>query len=365
MSMCKKTIQIRKVMASLLQKSFRPAAVMIACGALAGLSGCSLMPEKIYTSSIFAMDTIMELQIAGQEDYTLQAEEIIRNLEKSLSVTDPDSQIARLNADGEGDVDAQVADIMKRAIDVCKRTDGDLDVTIYPVLKAWGFTTGEYSVPEDDEIAGLLANVDYSQVQVEAGNELSGAKVLLAEGMQIDLGSVAKGYTGSYVAEELRSLGVTSALLNLGGNVQCIGAKTNGQKWQVAVKSPFQDSATGMLGVIAAEDVAIISSGGYERYFEEDGETYWHILDPETGKPAKSGLASVTIIGKDGLVCDGLSTALFIKGLDEAVEFWKASEDFEAVFVTEDGEVYVTEGIAGDFRLTAEYSDSPLQVVRR
>ena len=350
-------IEKRKARAMKLPKRAWLAAVI--CSAVTVLTGCSLMPEKIYTSSIFAMDTIMEIQVAGGEDYTPVAEQTIRDIEKSLSVTDPDSQIARLNANGKADIPEQVADVMGRALDVCKRTNGDLDVTIYPVLKAWGFTTGEYKIPGDGELSELLENVDYKKVKV------NGSSASLPEGFQIDLGSVAKGYTGSFVADQLRSLGVTSALLNLGGNVQCIGTKPNGSKWQVAVKSPFEDSSTGMLGVIAADDVAIITSGGYERYFEQDGEIYWHILDPETGKPAKSGLASVTIIGKDGLVCDGLSTALFIKGLDQAVEFWKASNDFEAVFVTEDGQVYVTEGVAGDFKLTAEYCDAPLQIVRR
>jgi thiamine biosynthesis lipoprotein len=330
------------------------------------------------------MDTIMELQIAGREDYTPQAEETIRNIEKSLSVMDPESQISKLNSSGEAEISEQVADIMTRALDLCKRTDGDLDITIYPVLKAWGFTTGKYRVPSDEELQELLAKVDYRNVKLlprgngadedagDSGENGTGsddmglvANVTLPEGVQVDLGSVAKGYTGEYVAEKLRKLGVTSALLNLGGNVQCIGTKPNGEKWKVAVKSPFPDSATGMLGVVSADDVAIITSGGYERYFEEDGEIYWHILDPRTGKPARSGLASVTIIGKDGLLCDGLSTALFIKGLDEAVEFWKASDDFEAVFVTEDGEVYVTEGVAKDFTLTAEYSNAPLHVVSR
>lgn len=336
------------------------------------LTGCGAFGEKIYTSGIFAMDTIMEIEVAGTEDLTPVAEEAIRNIEKELSVTDPESQIARLNSQGQAEISADVADVLTRALDVCKRTDGDLDITIYPVLKAWGFTTGDYRVPDEEELQELLKNVDYSRVEVSTPKEvpdkaaaMEGWEAVLPEGFQVDLGSVAKGYTGCFVADKLRSMGVTHALLNLGGNVQCIGTKPNGEKWQVAVKSPFEDSTTGMLGVIAADDVTIITSGGYERYFEQDGETYWHILDPGTGKPVRSGLASVTIVGKDGLVCDALSTALFIKGLDKSVEFWKKSDDFEAVFVTETGEVYVTEGIAGDFKLTSEYRDAPLQIIRR
>lgn len=349
-----------------------------------GLAGCQSPSSRIYTSTLFAMDTVMELEIAGSSDYTLQAEQMIRDLERELSVTDEDSKIAELNRNGTATVSGQVSKIIEGALDVCDRTDGALDISIYPVLRAWGFTTGEYRVPSDDEIMELLANVDYKKIVVEqagntggnadayAGGDAKGdaesdgaAKVTIPDGAMVDLGSVAKGYTGTYVADELRKLGVTSALLNLGGNVQCIGAKPNGDKWKVAVKSPFDDSKTGMLGVVAADDIAIITSGGYERFFEDNGVRYWHILDPKTGRPADSGLASVTVVGKDGLVCDGMSTALFVKGLDEAIEVWRASDDFEAVFVTQDRKVYVTEGLAHDFSLTPEYSAMQLTVVER
>ena len=268
---------------------------------------------------------------------------------------------------------------------MCDRTDGALDISIYPVLKLWGFTTGEYQVPTDEEIAALLPYVNYENVNVgpkdiarddpdkEIIKDIEGKEIgfdseyvaAFVPRMQIDLGSVAKGYTGTYVAEQLRLRGVEHALLNLGGNVQCIGTKPNGDKWKVAVKSPFEDSTSGMFGVIAADDVAIITSGGYERYFEQDGEIYWHILDPKTGKPAKNGLASVTVVGKDGLVCDGMSTALFVKGLDEAIKVWKESDDFEAVFITENGKVYVTEGLSADFSLAPEYHDAELSVIYR
>ncbi len=324
------------------------------------LTSCAFPGEKIYTSTIFAMDTIMELQISGKSDLTPMAEEYIRRLEKDLSVTDPESEIGRLNVDGEGELSEKTVSILEGALGVCDNTGGALDVTIYPVLKAWGFTTGEYRVPSDDEIITLLQNVDYSKVEISDGEH-----VTLADGMQLDLGSVVKGYTGTAVADMLRAEGVTHALLNLGGNVQCIGSKPNGDKWKVAIKSPFPDSSSGVFGVLAAEDVAIITSGGYERYFEQNGETYWHILDPHTGKPAKTGLASVTVVGKDGLLCDGLSTALFVKGLEEAAQYWKQNDDFDVILITEDGEVNISEGIAADFSLSGEYIGSKLTVLTR
>ncbi len=336
--------------------------------------GCAFPGEKIYTSTIFAMDTVMELQIAGKKDYTPEAEEYIRRLEKELSVTDSESEIAVVNENGEGRLSEEVGNILQRALDVCERTGGALDITIYPVLKAWGFTTGEYRVPSDGELAELLYSVGYRKVVLERGvspdsedeaDMGSGAHVILPDGMEIDLGSVAKGYTGTAVSDMLREKGVEHALINLGGNVQCIGGKPGGDPWKVAIKSPFPDSASGMIGVMDADDVAIITSGGYERYFEDNGKRYWHILNPTTGKPAESGLVSVTIVGKDGLLCDGLSTALFVEGLDKAIEEYKISDDFEAIFVTEDREVYVTEGIADKFVLSSEYYDLPLHVVTR
>lgn len=354
---------------------------LIVAGAV--ICGCS-MGKTMQTSSLFAMNTVMELEVLGDEELIRSAEDMIRTLEKELSVTDPESAIARLNKTGQAELTGEAATILQRALEVCDVTEGALDISIYPVLKSWGFTTGSYRIPDDDEIGELLKKVDFRKISLksETSEEARGIKsgassddvtggsdrictVSLPEGMQIDLGSVVKGYTGSALAEYFRKEGVTSALINLGGNVECVGRKPSGEKWKVAVKSPFPDSSTGIIGVIEAEDEAIITSGGYERYFELGGKTYWHILDPKTGRPADSGLASVTIIGKDGLMCDGLSTALYVMGLEEAVNFWKAHNGFEAVFVTTEGEIYITEGISASFTLTPEYRDQPLTTISR
>ena len=368
----------------------------VAVMSLTALSACAFGGQVMKTRSLFAMDTIMEIQAAGDEELLTGAETMIRDLEKKLSVTDEESEIYALNRDGEAVVSTDVADIMTQALAVCDETNGALDISIYPVLKAWGFTTGSYRVPDKEEIDGLLENVDYRKVVMEdatgtvllAGSHGDGsfgwepkepspwlpAKRTVpvappvapaAPGMQVDLGSVVKGYTGSAVAKYFRDNGVKSALINLGGNVECIGKKPDGNKWKVAIKSPFADSQTGIFGVIEAEDMAIITSGGYERFFEENGKTYWHILDPKTGYPAENGLVSVTIIGSDGLRCDGLSTALFVMGLDSAIDFWKQSGDFDAVFITDSGEAYITSGIADSFTLYSEYYDTPLHVLSR
>ena len=347
----------------------------------AGLDGksdgavSSFAGKNMQTSTLFAMDTVMELQIQGDEELLREGEALIRSLEKELSVTDENSEIARLNKDGKAALTEDVAELMGKALDICDSTDGALDITIYPVLKAWGFTTSEYRVPADEEIQELLENVDYHGVDITSfdatidSDELSDATGTICEipeGTQVDLGSVAKGYTSMSLYNLFTDKGVTSGLINLGGNVQCIGSKINGDDWKVAVKSPFIDSSSGILGVLSVSDLAVVTSGGYERYFEEDGKTYWHILDPKTGKTAENGLVSVTIIGRDGLLCDGLSTALFVKGLDEAIRYYQENRDkeFDMVLVTDDREVYLTEGVADKFSLASEYYNLNTHIIK-
>ena len=140
--------------------------------------------------------------------------------------------------------------------------------------------------------------------------------------------------------------GAASALLDLGGNIQAVGSKPDGSPWRVAIRDPAGD---GNIGVVEVADQVVVTSGGYERYFEEDGVLYWHIIDPATGWPARSGLTSVTVVGESGLLCDGLSTALFVMGREGALEHWRQHRDFEAVLVSEDGSVTITAGLEGRF----------------
>ena len=162
-------------------------------------------------------------------------------------------------------------------------------------------------------------------------------------GMEIDLGGIAKGYTSSRVMDIFREHGVKHGLVSLGGNVQAIGTKKNGKPWRVAIQNP--ESEMEYLGVLNIEDKCVITSGGYERFFEKNGVHYHHIIDPRTGYPADSGLISATIISDDGALADGLSTSLFIMGKDEAEKYWRDhADDFDYILEDEDGTLYVTEG---------------------
>lgn len=323
------------------------------------LTGCSGAPaQEPETATFFAMDTAMDFTVYGDAALLDEAETLIGSLEEQVSVTDEHSNIYAIDHTGSGSLSGNAAELMAQALELCRRTGGALDISVYPIVRAWGFTTGSYQVPDEETIQSLLPLVDYTQIQYDAATGV----VTLPEGMEIDLGSVAKGYAGQLAAQMLRNSGVESALLNLGGNVQTVGAKPDGSPWQIGIKDP---KGEGAMMVLSIADQAVVTSGGYERYFEQDGQTYWHIMDPFTGHPADSGLISVTIVGDEGVVCDGLSTALFVMGLEKAADLWAQSGDFEAVFVTASGEVYITEGLRDHFALTERYADTPVSVIER
>ena len=323
------------------------------------LTGCSGAPaQEPESATFFAMDTAMDFTVYGDAALLDEAETLIGSLEEQVSVTDEHSDIYAIDHTGSGSLSGNAAELMAQALELCRRTNGELDLSVYPIVRAWGFTTGSYQVPDEETIQSLLPLVDYTQIQYDAATGV----VTLPEGMEIDLGSVAKGYAGQLAAQMLREHGVQSALLNLGGNVQTVGTKPGGFPWQIGIKDPQGEDA---MMVLSVEDQAVVTSGGYERYFEQDGQTYWHIMDPSTGHPADSGLISVTIVGDEGVVCDGLSTALFVMGLEKAADLWAQSGDFEAVFVTASGEVYITEGLRDHFALTERYADTPVSVIER
>ena len=329
---------------------------------LAAAAACLLLlaacagPES-WEREILAMDTVMKLTIYGEN--APQAGEAavdrIRELEGLLSVTGEDSEIYAANHTGSAQLSPDAAALLARALALCRETGGALDVTIYPVVRAWGFTTGAYRVPDDGELTALLERVDYRQAALE------GDRLTLPEGVELDLGAVAKGYTGDQLMALLAREGIASAIVELGGNVQALGSKPDGSPWRVAVHAP---DGSGYAGVLEIRDQAVVTSGGYERYFEEDGETYWHIIDPATGYPAKSGLASVTVVSESGVEADALSTSLFVMGRERAAEYWRAHGGFQCILISEDGSVAVTEGLEDSFSLYGSWSGRPLEVIR-
>ncbi len=303
------------------------------------------------TRDIFAMDTYMNLKAYGEDTVSVldEAENEIRNLEKMLSVTTENSDIWKINhsAGNYTDVSSDTLEIIETAIDIGNQTDGNLDITVYPVVREWGFTTGDYKIPDEQTIESLLKNVDFRQI------EINNNSVRIPPEFQLDVGSLAKGYTGDKVIDIFRKNGIESAIINLGGNVQTLGTKPDGSMWNVAIKNPFQTDSE--ICILSVENKAVITSGNYERFFTgDDGLNYWHIIDTTDGKPADNGLVSVTIIGENGLLCDALSTALFVAGTEKAIEYWHKNNDFDMILVTDDGNIIVTEGIENNIRMLSD-----------
>lgn len=299
------------------------------------LGGCTARPVE---KTVFAMDTVMTLKIWGSSAAADDAARQINQLEQQLSVTRPESEIARLNAGGSAALTPETAALLRQSLALCRLTGGALDITIGPVTELWGFSTGDYRLPQPDELAAALERVDYRAVT------WSGDTLTLPQGGAVVLGAVAKGYAADVLCQQLRQAGVGSAILSLGGNVQTLGSKPGGGDWQVAIRDPADSDA--LLGTLSiAGSAAVVTSGGYQRCFEEGGTVYHHILDPATGYPAHSGLVSVTIVAQSGLYADALSTAVYVMGKDAALSLWRQQGDFDMVLVDDDGRVYITGGL--------------------
>ena len=326
-------------------------------------SGCQKAPEPAELTT-FAMDTMMRFTLYGEEAQTgavlAQIPTQLGTLEAELSATREDSDIFRIDrAEGQPvEVRASVSELLSDALELCRITGGALDITAYPAVKAWGFTTGEHRVPDEEELAALAAKIDYAAV----GSD--GPTVTLPAGMELDVGAVAKGYAGDLLAEAVRTNDISSALLDLGqSTIVAIGTKPGGKPWRIGIRDPAGES---YLAVVELTDMSLGTSGGYQRYFEEDGVVYWHILDPDTAAPARSGLASVTVVAPSALLCDGLSTALFVMGLEEGAQFWRDHPEleFDALFITEEGQILCTAGLEDRTSLAEGYEDREVTVLR-
>lgn len=281
------------------------------------LCACSNEPNKQTT---FAMDTVMDFTVYDADIAPLI--ETVNKYDMTFSPTRDGSTLSKYN-NGETVENDIFFDVLKKAEFYNKKTDGAFDHTMGELIDLWN--SGEVPAKEQIDLA--------------------------KSGDKINLSAIVKGSLSDALVAQLNRSTSSSAIISLGGNVIAFGAKPDGNPWVVGIRDPDGD-ANSYLGTVAVKDKFVVSSGDYERYFEKDGVRYHHILDGATGYPAQSDLRGVTIIANNGALADAYSTALFVMGFDAALEFWKNSDDFEAIFVFDD-KVVVTEGIV-DFKLTNE-----------
>lgn len=330
------------------------------------LSGCAAPadPDTAQESiQVIAMDTAMLITTYGERSpaAAYAAEDCIRDLESKLSRTVADSDVSRLNAAGGEAVEIgeDLWELLSLSHTYHYYTGGAFDITIAPVASAWGFTEDSFRVPPPAELQKLLLLLDMAAISQDR-DEDNRPTASLGPGQSIDLGAIAKGYAADKLVEVFQEYECPRALAQLGGNVLAYGNRPDGAPWRVGIQDPAKpDDKNAFAGILELTDSFAVTSGGYQRYFEQGGKTYHHIIDPATGYPADSGLASVTVVADcetaegylTGAMCDAFSTALFIMGEEKALDFWRswASPAFELVLVAEDGRVVVTQGLADRF----------------
>ena len=310
-----------------------------------------------HSLQIFAMDTVMDFYAVGEgaQDMLNTAAQEINRLENLLSRTRQGSEVDALNRHGSVVLSDETAALLRQALQLSDETGGTFDITIEPLVSAWGIHTETPRVLTQDEIDALLPLVGSHHVQ------LDGNSAVLDGGCSIDLGGIAKGYASDCMAELYRQSGITGGWASLGGNVYAHGTKEDGSFWNVAIRDP-QD-ATGAAAMVQLSNQFAVTSGGYQRYFTaEDGTVYQHIIDPATGVPAQSDLLSVTVIADNGTLADAYSTALYVMGRDGALAFWcEHDTEFDMVLITADT-VYYTAPLEGRIT-TAEGGPYRVQVI--
>lgn len=297
----------------------------------------------------FKLNTVVTIKIYDSTDQSLidEALALCDRYEDIFSRTAAASELYKLNegtlpaGNGGYTVSDDLAELITIGLEYGEASEGGFDIAIEPVTSLWDFTSAEKVIPEPDALAAALPLVNYQDVTLN-GNTVE----FQAEGMGLDLGAIAKGYIADRIKDFLVSKGVKSAIIDLGGNILCIGNKPDGTPFSIGIRKPFADRSE-IVGSVNISDQSVVSSGIYERFFEQDGEFYHHILNPATGYPYENSLVSVTIISDQSVDGDALSTTCFALGLEKGMELINSLPDTEAVFITNDYELHYSDHFPG------------------
>jgi len=300
--------------------------------------------SKPLKESRFLLDTIVEITIYDKSSQKLFNElfDEIQSMESRYSRYMEDSEVSRINNNPGTyvSVSDDTFELIEKSLYFSSISNGLYDVSIGPLVDLWGISRENPKVPSQAEIDSAKEKIDYRKIMINKENKT----VSIAGGMSLDTGAIAKGFITDRLAAVLREKNIDSAILNLGGNLYLHGSKPDGSLWTIGIRDPF-----GMQGdyiaTVSLKDMSIVTSGIYERFFEEDGKRYHHILNPKTGYPEDNELASVSVISPSSTMCDGLSTTCFLLGLDGGMELIESLDDVEAVMITKDKKIYLSGGL--------------------
>ncbi len=335
------------------KRFFRIVALLCAALTLCGaLTGCAGSCEE---RTSFAMGSVLTARLyAPKEQADVLFERITEKVSSAdgcLSANDPASEIAAVNAKGSANASAFTRKALGDMVMVCNILNRSVDVTVGALTQLWGFSTDAPRKPSPEEIESALATVGIEKILIDDTNEM----IVLGEGQQLDPGAFGKGIALDEVLSALRTAPY-SAVVTLGGSVLLFGKPVRGNSWTVGVRDPFKEENDyfAMLSFVPEEgdfNGFISTSGSYEKNFTEDGVLYHHILSAATGYPVETDLVSVTVYAPGGLTSDALSTACFVNGLNETTLQWLQNFGAEAVFVYQNKEYYVTDGLKDAFTL--------------
>lgn len=311
-------------------------------GILLGESGCK--KPRVFKETCTLVGTVVSVEISGLPPSAIPTimDEVwaeANRLEKLFSKYLPGSEVSRINRDAFKNpvrVSGEMISVLKRAREVSELTGGAFDITVGPLLKVWGFFPERKGrVPAKAEVEEALRKVDWRSVII---NRTEGSVRLLRPKMEIDLAGLAKGYIVDRITAFLMKKGIKSALINAGGDIYCLGRRPGGGGWRVGVEHPRREGE--VLMVLELRDRAVASSGDYRNYFIRRRKRYSHIIDPRTGRPARSGVVETTILASDCLTADALATAVFVLGAEKGMELLNNMPDLEGIIITEEeGEV--------------------------
>jgi thiamine biosynthesis lipoprotein len=299
------------------------------------------------------MGTVVTVEIydKGKEDVLEPAFERIQTLADQITVNEAGSEINSINANAgiqPVKVSKDIFELMDAGNAYSIQSNGSFDISIGPLTDLWRIGFPDARKPTQSEIDAVLPSIDYRQIEL---NEEEQTVFLKNKGMRLDLGAIAKGFITDQVAEVLKENDVTTAIIDLGGNIYVMGNNPSGKVWTVGIQDPFA-ARRETIGVISESNKSVVTSGIYERVLEVDGKNYHHLLDPVNGYPFNNDLAWVTIISSKSVDGDGLSTSVFSKGIEGGLEFIEQFEGTEAIFISTEKKVYITSGLKNNFELT-------------
>lgn len=301
------------------------------------------------------MGTVVSLKIynVGKQSAMDAADKRIRKLAAEITTNDDgkNSEIDKINKYSGKKAVKVTKDmffLIQKAVFYSKNSAGGFDLAIGPLTNLWRIGFPDAKKPSQAAINRRLPLVHYQDVVLNTSKQ---TVFLKKKGMALDLGAIAKGYIADEVAKVMKSHGVNSAIIDLGGNIYVIGHNPNGEKWRVGIQNPFSSRGS-IVGKLEIKEMSIVTSGIYERVLKVDGKSYHHLLNPKTGYPFDNDIAGVSIISKKSIDGDGLSTATFSKGIKGGLQYLKQFKGVEAVFISRDKKVYITPGLKGKFELT-------------